>query len=84
MQSDIFLREQQIKQFTKRNEEESTRVSSIQLEIDKYVIKNQSMRGEVKELEEELEDKKNVAGRNKAKLNDLNSAQSQLEESIRT
>ena len=40
LQSDAFLREQQIKQLSKRNEEESTRISSTQLEVDRYIIKN--------------------------------------------
>ena len=84
LQSDIFLREQRVKQLSKRNEEESTRISSTQLEIDRYVIKNQSMRSEVQELEDELEEKKNAIGRSKTKLADLASVQSQLEESIRT
>ena len=34
------------------------------------------MRSEVKELEDELDEKKNVIARNKVKLNDLNSTQS--------
>ena len=42
------------------------------------------MQSEVKGLEDEIEDKKNVIDRSKAKLSDLDSVQSQLEESIRT
>ena len=42
------------------------------MEIDRYAIKNQSMRSEVKELEDELDDKKNTIHRNKTKLNELN------------
>ena len=40
LQSELFLRESQVKQLTKRNDEEGSRLNATQLEIDRYVLKN--------------------------------------------
>ena len=54
-----------LKQLTKRNDEEGSRLNHTQLEIDRYVLKNQSLRSDVKELEEELDEKKNSVHQNR-------------------
>ena len=58
---------------TRKNEEMSTKVSSIFSEIDRVVYRNDSLRTEVQTLEEQLEDKKRQVTENKSKLKDLNS-----------
>ena len=58
---------------TRKNEEMSTKVSSIFSEIDRVVYRNDSLRTEVQTLEEQLEDKKRQVAENKSKLKDLNS-----------
>ena len=40
LQSELFLRESQVKQLTKRNDEEGSRLNATQLEIDRYALKN--------------------------------------------
>lgn len=58
---------------TRKNEEMSTKVSSIFSEIDRVVYRNDSLRTEVQTLEEQLDDKKRQVTENKSKLKDLNS-----------
>jgi len=71
-----------MKGVVKRNDNESTRVSTIFSEIDRVIYKNETMRSEVQALEEQLAEKKEIVTANKAKLRDLNSNQTELESKI--
>lgn len=61
-----------MKGVVKRNDDDSTRVSTIFSEIDRVIYKNETMRSEVQTLEEQLTEKKEIVTANKAKLRDLN------------
>ena len=65
-----------------RNEEQSTKATSVFSEIDKVIYRNEVLQAEVTALEEQLDDKKQIVNRNKAKLRDLNGTQSELEDKI--
>jgi len=71
-----------MKGVVKRNDDESTRVSTIFSEIDRVIYKNETMRSEVQTLEEQLAEKKEIVNANKAKLRELNSNQTELESKI--
>lgn len=82
LNSDLFMRDSQMKGVVKRNDDESTRVSTIFSEIDRVIYKNETMRSEVQTLEEQLAEKKEIVNANKAKLRELNSNQTELESKI--
>ena len=46
------------------------------------IYRNEGLQAEVTALEEQLDDKKQIVNRNKAKLRDLNGTQSELEDKI--
>ena len=60
------MRDHLMKSMCKRNEDESTRVSTIFSEIDRVVYKNETLRGEVQALEDQLTEKKENVASNKA------------------
>ena len=71
-----------MKGVVKRNDDDSTRVSTIFSEIDRVIYKNETMRSEVQTLEEQLTEKKEIVTANKAKLRDLKTNQTELESKI--